>query len=196
MNERLQSNNWVATSSSTELLGAVRSENLSIGAGISPERPMSDGYGEQMVDGPTQQYGQVPQDPQDRNIERDNRTISGDYMTNGIYTPSKSGVMIIIDTLEYGYVLSVGGVRHALATVDEVFLRLSEVLGTDNMKAKQPNDSTKSIDIDVLNHGYSVRVGCQRFASENKDKMILKLTEYLRAPYETEQKWFAGKLGL
>jgi hypothetical protein len=47
----------------------------------------------------------------------------------------------------------------------------------------------RGINIEPLNYGFIVRVGCQSFAIETPDKLIEKLTGYLKDPKKTETKW-------
>lgn len=51
-----------------------------------------------------------------------------------------------------------------------------------------------NIIIKPLNYGYSVTVGCQVFAIESTEKLVVTLKEYLTSPKETEKKWFSGEL--
>lgn len=52
----------------------------------------------------------------------------------------------------------------------------------------------RSIQIDALDHGFIVQVGCQRFAIEDKGTLIGKLSEYINNPDATETKYNEGKL--
>jgi hypothetical protein len=47
----------------------------------------------------------------------------------------------------------------------------------------------RGISIEPLNYGFIVRVGCQSFAIETSEKLIEKLTGYLKDPKKTETKW-------
>lgn len=47
----------------------------------------------------------------------------------------------------------------------------------------------RKIQITQEDHGYIVTVGCQTIALESLDKLILKLSEYLREPAATETKY-------
>ena len=63
----------------------------------------------------------------------------------------------------------------------------------------EPKSSNKirTINIEQLDYGYVVQVGCQRFAVETHKKVINALNEYMANPDETQRKWFAGeKIGL
>lgn len=52
----------------------------------------------------------------------------------------------------------------------------------------------RPIQIEQLNHGYIVVVGCQRFAIENKDALLHRLGSYLSDPGKVEDEWQSGKL--
>lgn len=57
-----------------------------------------------------------------------------------------------------------------------------------------PSQPLRSINIEPLNRGYVVRVGCQTFAIGSKKLLLAKLTEYLTDPQGTENKWNNGEL--
>ena len=52
----------------------------------------------------------------------------------------------------------------------------------------------REVKIEQLNHGYLVRVGCQRFAIETSEKLLSLLSDYMKFPADTEKAWFDGKL--
>lgn len=52
----------------------------------------------------------------------------------------------------------------------------------------------REINIRPLNHGYVVNIGCQTFAIESIEKLIINLETYLKNPNETEKEWFSGNL--
>lgn len=54
------------------------------------------------------------------------------------------------------------------------------------------SNKTKRITIEQLDFGYTVTVGCQKFAVENSGKLVDSLREYLRDPNRVEKEWFAG----
>lgn len=56
-----------------------------------------------------------------------------------------------------------------------------------------PNKIRK-INIEEVNRGFIVRVGCHTFAISTKAELTTKLTEYINEPEKTEQKWHAGNL--
>ncbi len=47
--------------------------------------------------------------------------------------------------------------------------------------------------IKQLDLGYVVRVGCQEFAIETSEKLLVGLGAYLKDPQGTEKAWFDGK---
>ena len=52
----------------------------------------------------------------------------------------------------------------------------------------------REINIRPLHHGYVVNIGCQTFAIESIEKLIINLETYLKNPNETEKEWFSGNL--
>jgi len=56
------------------------------------------------------------------------------------------------------------------------------------------SNKAKRITIEQLDFGYTVTVGCQKFAIESSDKLVLNLAEYLKDPNGVERKWFEGKV--
>lgn len=51
------------------------------------------------------------------------------------------------------------------------------------------------IEINEMNYGYTVQVGCQKFVFETPEKLIQKLTAYLKNPDEIRNRWMTkGKL--
>lgn len=58
---------------------------------------------------------------------------------------------------------------------------------------ERPN-KIRQINIEELNYGYIVRVGCHNFAIETKAQLIAQLSAYIQDPAITEKKWFDGKL--
>ncbi len=51
----------------------------------------------------------------------------------------------------------------------------------------------RGIFIDPLNYGFIVKIGCQKFAIETKERLIEKLTEYINNPQDVERKWMRSK---
>jgi len=57
----------------------------------------------------------------------------------------------------------------------------------------QPSRSVPfAIQIESLNFGYIVRVGCQSFAIESADKLVTALAAYLAEPEKVQRMWFDG----
>lgn len=52
----------------------------------------------------------------------------------------------------------------------------------------------REINIRPLNYGYVVNIGCQTFAIESIEKLIINLETYLKNPNGTEKEWFSGNL--
>lgn len=56
-----------------------------------------------------------------------------------------------------------------------------------------PNKA-REINIQPMDFGFIVRIGCQSFAIESIDKLISNLNEYLKDPQKIEKAWFSGNL--
>ena len=54
----------------------------------------------------------------------------------------------------------------------------------------------RSINVEELNYGFIVTVGCHRFAIETGKKVSEMIGEYLKNPKEIEKKWFANEFKL
>lgn len=54
----------------------------------------------------------------------------------------------------------------------------------------------KEINIQPMDHGYVIRVGCQSFVFETAEKMILNLDAYLADPDGVEKAWLSRTLVL
>lgn len=52
----------------------------------------------------------------------------------------------------------------------------------------------REVTITPLDYGFIIRVGCQQFAIESTEKLILQLSEYLRHPAEVSENWFQNKV--
>lgn len=52
----------------------------------------------------------------------------------------------------------------------------------------------RQINIEEVNRGFIVRVGCHTFAISTKAELTTKLTEYINEADKTEKKWYAGDL--
>jgi hypothetical protein len=57
----------------------------------------------------------------------------------------------------------------------------------------EKQNGIREIKITQLDYGYIVIVGCNSFAIETADKLIKKLTQYIKQPQEIEQKWLDTK---
>lgn len=67
----------------------------------------------------------------------------------------------------------------------------------ENPSPAAPTISTaKTVIIEPLNHGYSVKVGCQTLAIETPEKLTKHLLAYLKNPADVEKKFLAGKYKL
>ena len=62
-----------------------------------------------------------------------------------------------------------------------------------NEEVRQEN-KIRQINIEEVNRGYIVRVGCHTFAISTKAELTTKLTEYINEPSKTEKKWYSGDL--
>ena len=58
----------------------------------------------------------------------------------------------------------------------------------------QGENKIRQINIEEVNRGFIVRVGCHTFAISTKAELTTKLTEYINEPAKTEKKWYAGDL--
>ena len=54
----------------------------------------------------------------------------------------------------------------------------------------------REINIQPMNYGFVVRVGCQTFVFETTEKMIRNLDAYLADPENVEKAWLSGTLVL
>ena len=52
----------------------------------------------------------------------------------------------------------------------------------------------RQINIEEVNRGFIVRVGCHTFAISTKAELTTKITEYINEPDKTEKKWYNGDL--
>lgn len=69
-------------------------------------------------------------------------------------------------------------------------------VNTETVGQSTDENKARHIEIDQLNGGYNIRVGCHQFAFETHEKMLKHLTAYLKNPQEVEKKWFGKKLDL
>ncbi len=51
------------------------------------------------------------------------------------------------------------------------------------------SNQARRVEINQVNYGYVVSVGCQTLVFENMDTLIDKLTAYLKDPNAVEKKW-------
>ena len=62
----------------------------------------------------------------------------------------------------------------------------------------QPMAETKprmrAVQIQPLNYGFIVTIGCHSFAIETAEQLISKLSDYIKSPEDTEERWLAGVL--
>ena len=58
----------------------------------------------------------------------------------------------------------------------------------------QGENKIRQINIEEVNRGFIVRVGCHTFAISTKAELTTKLGEYINEPAKTEKKWYAGDL--
>lgn len=56
------------------------------------------------------------------------------------------------------------------------------------------NNKIRPINIEELDRGFIVSVGCHRFAISSKEEMIEKLLQYINEPQATEVKWYKNEL--
>lgn len=64
----------------------------------------------------------------------------------------------------------------------------------DLEEAPMSSKKARDINIQPMDFGFLVRVGCQSFAIESVDKLISNLNEYLKDPQKVEKSWFGGTL--
>ena len=64
-----------------------------------------------------------------------------------------------------------------------------------NENIEHPKENKiRQINIEEVNRGYIVKVGCHTFAISTKEELLPKLEEYIKNPSETESKWFKNEL--
>lgn len=69
----------------------------------------------------------------------------------------------------------------------DAVLRTAQPMGLDD--APDSPTTIREIKIEQLNYGYIVKVGCSSFAIETAERLIEKLSEYIKEPQATESKW-------
>lgn len=75
---------------------------------------------------------------------------------------------------------------------------LGQACGTPGptIQPTQPKDKIRQVNIQQLDHGYMVTVGCQQFAIETPEKILSNLKTYFKEPAKTEKAWLEGNLKL
>ena len=71
--------------------------------------------------------------------------------------------------------------------------QVTECRSEQPVPMNENSNKAKRINIEPLDFGYVVTVGCQKFAVENSGKLVDSLREYLRDPNRVEKEWFDGK---
>lgn len=64
----------------------------------------------------------------------------------------------------------------------------------DVLQAPRPSNTIRPINIEEVNRGYIVRIGCHTFAFSTKAELTTHLVGYINEPEKTEEKWFKGGL--
>jgi hypothetical protein len=73
--------------------------------------------------------------------------------------------------------------------------RPEQLMGESRATIRDPNyNKMKPIQINQVDQGFVVTVGCQTLAIETKQQLISKFIEYVNAPAQTEAKHLEGKL--
>lgn len=52
----------------------------------------------------------------------------------------------------------------------------------------------RTVVIETMHHGYVVKLDCHNFAFESADRALKYITEYLKDPQGTEEKWWKKEL--
>jgi hypothetical protein len=65
-----------------------------------------------------------------------------------------------------------------------------EVRNDCAVETPQNANKIRQINIEEVNRGFIVRVGCHTFAISTKVELTTKLTEYINEPDKTEKKWY------
>ena len=52
----------------------------------------------------------------------------------------------------------------------------------------------RTVVIEPMHHGYVVKLDCHKFAFESADRALKYITEYLKDPQGTEEKWWKKEL--
>lgn len=65
---------------------------------------------------------------------------------------------------------------------------------TPMMAESSSGTKIRSINIEELNRGFIVRVGCHSFAISKAEEAANLVSDYIKDPSGTEEKWYSGKL--
>lgn len=80
------------------------------------------------------------------------------------------------------------------STMDRAATALADApYPTPEQEPRRPN-VIRPINIEEVNRGYIVRIGCHTFAFGTKAELTTHLVGYINEPEKTEAKWFEGKL--
>jgi len=71
--------------------------------------------------------------------------------------------------------------------------QLTECRAEQPMPVSENRNRANRINIEQLDLGYIVTVGCQKFAIESSDKLVDALSKYLKDPSKVEKEWYDGK---
>jgi hypothetical protein len=81
-----------------------------------------------------------------------------------------------------------------------IFAERPNVMMEDNVLMEEgpvrANDSrtTRTVVIEAMHYGYIVKLDCHKFAFESVDRALKYITEYLKDPTGTEEKWWKNEL--
>jgi hypothetical protein len=66
----------------------------------------------------------------------------------------------------------------------------------DNMvePVQESRSISRTIVIEPMNYGYNVKLDCHKFAFESADRALKYISEYLKDPQGTEEKWWKKEL--
>jgi hypothetical protein len=72
--------------------------------------------------------------------------------------------------------------------------RRTTALGRVPELTENSGNKIRQINIREVNRGYIVEVGCHTFVFETKENLLIKLSQYIDNPQETEKQWSEGNL--
>ena len=78
-------------------------------------------------------------------------------------------------------------------TIEEYYIK-EEVVQPSATTMQMGHVKAREVNIEQLDFGYSVRVGCQRFAIQDLDVLVTLLGSYMRDPEGFETMWREGNL--